>query len=203
MKVLIEIPHTGVFYWQFVHALPLMIVTTMQKGINVEYELRGHSLVYDSREGAVKYMLEHKDIDAILFLDSDMMPTADMLLKLIEHDKPIVSALAFKRTEPYYPCIFNKLKEKEAEVYTDYLRGLIEVEGVGMACCLIKREVFEQIPQPWYFPTPDLGEDLSFCLRSKAAGIPIYCDTSLVCGHIGTEVIREKHYVDRMHAGKE
>jgi GT2 family glycosyltransferase len=177
-----------------------MIIRAMQKGINIEYELRGHSLVYDAREEAVKYLLT-TDADYILFLDSDMMPPADMLVKLIEHDKPIVSALAFRRVPEYEPCIYKAINDTEATVYTDYPKGLIEVAGVGMACCLIKREVFEQVPGPWYMPGK-LGEDLSFCKRVRDAGIPIHVDTNLVCGHVGTVVVKEEHYVNRLYAGQ-
>lgn len=201
MKILIEVPHTGLFYWQFVHSFPLMMVTAMQKGINVEYELRGHSLVYDARESAAKYLLE-SDCDAVLFLDSDMMPTADMLVKLVEHDKPIVSALAFKRVPDYEPCIFKKVTDTEATFYLDYPKGLIEVEGVGMACCLIKKEVFRNIPAPWFFPNGILGEDLIFCKRAREK-YPIFVDTNLICGHIGTFDVREAHYDSRRNHGQE
>ena len=191
MKVLIEIPHTGNFPYQFVHAFPLMMIRAMQKGISIEYELRGHSLVYDAREGAAKHFLS-SDNDFLLFLDSDMMPPPDMLSKLIEYDKPIVSALAFRRVPNYEPCIFKKV-DNEATLYLDYPKGLIEVEGVGMACTLIKREVFEKVKEPWFRPG-DLGEDLSFCKRVKEAGFPIYCDTNLICGHIGSFEVTEKHF---------
>lgn len=196
MNILVEIPHTGHFPWEFVHAFPLMLFTAHQQGISIQYELVGHSLIYEAREAAARKVLTNKEYDAVLFLDSDMMPPADLIPKLVAHNKPIVSALAFKRTEPYYPCIFSKIGPKEATVYLDYPRGLIPVEACGMACCLIKREVFEQIPQPWYFPTPDLGEDLAFCLRAKEAGIPIYADTSVIVGHVGTNVVGEKNYAD-------
>jgi hypothetical protein len=152
MKVLIEIPHTGMFPYQFVHAFPLMMISAMQKGVSIEYELRGHSLVYDAREGAAQKLLE-SDCDALLFLDSDMMPTADMLMRLIEADKPLVSALAFRRVPGYEPCIFKELSNGDAEIYHDYPKGLIEVAAVGMACTLIKREVFEKITQPWFILT--------------------------------------------------
>lgn len=194
MKVLIEIPHTGSFPWQFVHSFPLMMVTAMQNNINIEYELRGHSLVYDAREGAAKYFLE-SDNDYLLFLDSDMMPSRDMLLKLIEHDKPIVSALAFRRVPDYEPCIFKIVKDERVEMYRDYPKGLIEVAGVGMACTLIKKEVFEKVPQPWFTPGK-LGEDLSFCRRANEAGIPIYCDTNLICKHVGSYEVGEEHYIN-------
>lgn len=188
MKVLIEIPHTGMFPYQFVNAYPLMIATSMKSGIGVEYELRGHSLVYDAREQAAKYFLE-SDCDYMLFLDSDMVPPADMLIKLIEHDKDIVSALAFRRVPNYEPCIFKD----DMEFYLDYPKGLIEVAGVGMACTLIKREVFEKVPQPWFMPTA-LGEDLSFCKRATDAGYKIFCDTNLICGHVGSFEVTEEYF---------
>ena len=187
MKILIEIPHTGMFPYQFVNSYPLMLATTMKRGIGIEYELRGHSLVYEAREQAAKYFLE-SDCDYMLFLDSDMVPPADMVIKLINHDKPIVSALAFRRVPNFEPCIF-----KDDKFYLDYPKGLIEVAGVGMACTLIKKEVFEKVPQPWFMPTA-LGEDLSFCKRATDAGYKIYCDTELICGHVGSYTVSEEHF---------
>lgn len=201
MKVTIEVPNTGLFPYQFVQMWPLMMFTAQQKGININYNLRMGSLIYDARECAVKSLLE-SDSDAILFLDSDMVPTADMLTRLIEHDKSIVTALAFKRVPPYTPCIFKHVGEKEATAYLDYQKGLLQIEACGMACCLIKREIFEKIPQPWFTPSNDLGEDLLFCLRAKQAGIPIYCDTELICGHVGSYEIGEEHYANWRNVGQ-
>lgn len=191
MKVMIVIPHTGMFPFQFVHSFPLMLITAMKKGINLSYELIGHSLVYVAREEATEKFLK-SDCDYLLFLDSDMMPTSDMLVNLIEHDKPIITALAFRRVPNYEPCIFKSIKD-EAEVYTDYPKGLIEIEGCGMACCLIKKEVFEKIQKPYFIPNI-LGEDLSFCQRARKFGIPIYCDTNLICKHIGSVEIGEEQW---------
>ena len=189
MKILIEIPHTGMFPYQFVNSYPLMLATTMKSGIGIEYELRGHSLVYEAREQATKHFLE-SDCDYLLFLDSDMVPPADMLIKLIQHDKPIVSALAFRRVPNYEPCIFKN----DMEFYLDYPKGLIEVAGVGMACTLIKREVFEHMPRHWFMPEEGLGEDLSFCKNALKAGFNIFCDTNLICGHVGSYEVGEAHY---------
>ena len=62
-----------------------------------------------------------------------------------------------------------------------------------MACTLIKREVLENMPQPWFFPTNN-GEDLSFCKRATDAGYKIYCDTELICGHVGSYTVSEEHF---------
>lgn len=193
MKVLIEIPHVGMFPAQFVNAFPQLIATALKKGINIEYELRGHSLVYLAREDAAKYFLT-TDCDSLLFLDSDMVPPPDTISRLVAHDRPIVSALAFRRVPNYEPCIFKHVGNEGGEIYHDYPKGLIEVAGTGMACTLIKKEVFEKVPQPWFTPGK-LGEDLMFCKRVTEAGIPIYCDTTLLCGHVGSYVVGEEHYL--------
>jgi GT2 family glycosyltransferase len=201
MKVFISVPHTGMFPYQFVHSFFPMMVFTMQKGINIEYELRGSSLVYDARECAAKTVLDRKELDYLLFVDSDMMPPPEMLNTLIEHNKPIVTALAFKRVPDYDPCIFKKITSNDAVNYFDYPKGLTEIAGCGMACCLIKREVIEKTPQPWFTPGK-LGEDLSFCKRAMKAGFKIYCDTNLICKHVGTYEVGEEHYDLRRNAGK-
>jgi len=192
MKILIEVPHTGLFPWQFVNAFPLMVTQSLAKGMEVHQEFRGNSLIYDARNTAVKLMLEN-GMDAILFLDSDMEPPADMLVRLAAHDKPIVSALAFRRVPAFEPCIFKAVDET-AHIYHDYPKGLIRVEGVGMACCLIKREVFETIPGPWFWPGK-FGEDIGFCIKARQAGIPIHCDTTMICGHVGSMSVGEAHYL--------
>jgi len=202
MKVIIEVPNTGLFPYQFVQMWPLMMFTAQQKGIDISYNLRMGSLIYDARECAAKKLLE-SDADAVLFLDSDMVPSADMLVKLVEHNKPIVTALAFKRVPPYTPCIFKHISKKEATVYTDYPKELTQIEACGMACCLIKREAFEKIPQPWFTPSNDFGEDLLFCLRAKQAKIPIFCDTTLICKHVSSYEVGEEHYASRLSLSQE
>jgi GT2 family glycosyltransferase len=201
MKALICIPYTGYVAPQAAYSLIPMACHARNKGVSVDMLPIGLSLVYTAREEAAKAFLQG-GYDALLFVDSDMVVPVDLLTRLIEADKDIVSALAFKRTPGYEPCIFKELSEDDARFYLDYPRGLTEIEGVGMACTLIKRRVFEQVPQPWFFPHKVLGEDLSFCVRARAAGFKIYCDTELICGHCNVETIGEAHYVNWRNAGQ-
>lgn len=202
MKVLICIPYTGYVAPQAAYSLIPMACHARNKGVSVDMFPLGMSLVYTAREEMVKAFLQG-EYDALLFVDSDMVVPVDLLTKLIEADKDIVSALAFKRTPGYEPCIFKECSEQDAKFYLNYPKGLIEIEGVGMACILIKRRVFEAIPKPWFFPHKILGEDLSFCARARNAGFKIYCDTELICGHVSIEMIGEAHYVNRRNAGQE
>jgi GT2 family glycosyltransferase len=193
MKVLICIPYTGYVAPQAAYSLIPMACHARNKGVSVDMLPIGLSLVYTAREEAAKTFLQGA-YDSLLFVDSDMVVPVDLLTRLIEHDKDIISALAFKRTPGYEPCIFKVCNELDAQFYLDYPKGLTEIEGVGMACTLIKRKVFETVPQPWFFPHKVLGEDLSFCVRARQSGFKIYCDTELICGHVAQETIVEAHY---------
>jgi len=193
LKILMCIPYTGYIPPQAAYSLPAMACYARSKGIDIDMLPIGLSLVYIARETAAKTFLEG-NYDALLFVDSDMVCPIDMLVRLIEADKDIVSGLAFKRFPPYEPCIFKKCDREGTEFWLDYPKGLIEIQGVGMACTLIKRKVFEAVPQPWFFPEPNIGEDLAFCIRAREAGYKIYCDTNLICGHVGNFVVTEEFY---------
>jgi GT2 family glycosyltransferase len=201
MKVLMCIPYTGYVPPQAAYSLPAMACYARSKGIEVDMLPIGLSLIYTAREKAAEAFLDG-DYDALLFIDSDMQVPIGLLAKLIEADKDIVSALAFKRFPPYEPCIFKKCDREGTEFWLDYPKGLIEIQGVGMASTLIKRKVFETVPKPWFFPEPKIGEDLAFCIRVREAGFKIYADTELICGHVTQETIGEAHYVNWMYAGQ-
>lgn len=66
----------------------------------------------------------------------------------------------------------------------------IRIHGGGFGCALVKTEVFSKIPWQW-FKWVDyddghgtLSEDLYFCEQCKNAGIPVYADVRVTCGHI-------------------
>lgn len=67
----------------------------------------------------------------------------------------------------------------------------LRIHGGGMGCALIKVDVFRRTEYPWYDwvnrPDPNepmLSEDLFFCERCLQAGIPVYTDTRVGCGHL-------------------
>lgn len=156
-----------------------------------------NSLVYDARESLVESFLK-TDCEALMFIDSDMTFDWRSAEILESHNLPIVSARAFKRVPPYEPCFYTKFEIRDGQPYLEspigYEQGLLPVDGFGMACCLIRREVFEKVKPPYFFPQPMIGEDLSFCLRLKEAGIPLYVDTTLQFGHLAQIPIFEEHF---------
>ena len=197
MRGLICVPHTGFFPYQFVVAWTQLLFHTRQFCDQLDFRFVGSSLVYEAREQAAEHCLK-EGYEWLFFLDSDMEPRLDTIERLLRWDKPVVSAMAFKRMQPYTPCFYPRVEfdgEKvQIQTADDWAEGLAEVEGVGMACCLIRREVLEQTPKPLFFPMPVLAEDLGFCKRVRDAGFKVYVDTSLCCGHVGSEVITDRHY---------
>jgi GT2 family glycosyltransferase len=156
-----------------------------------------NSLVYEARETLVEQFLK-TECEAIMFIDSDMVFDHRSIEYLESHNLPMVTAKAFKRVPPYQPCFYTTVTEKDGLPYlespVEYGIGLLEIQGCGMACVLIRREVFTKIQQPYFFPQKHMGEDLSFCLKVKEAGVKMYCDTSLQFGHISNEPIFEHHF---------
>lgn len=78
------------------------------------------------------------------------------------------------------------------------------VSGTGSACVLIHRGVFEKIEAEhgriWYQRVPNtstgqlIAEDLSFCLRAGALGIPIHVHTGVPTTHFKPVWLGEERY---------
>jgi len=136
----------------------------------------------------------------LLMLDDDMTFPDNIVDILLNHNKPIVGALAFKRRPPYLPVIYqeNPNYPERMKVDTDYEKGLIEVAATGAACLLVQMEVFRRMRHPWFdfkpdeqFPGEYVGEDIMFCKKAKELGYKIYVDTMHPIGHLGLAEVNE------------
>lgn len=196
MKILVGVPCMESLPVEFVNSL-----MNLKKIDLTDIHLEPLSLVYIARERIIDMAIAG-GYDYVLFIDSDMMFNRSLLSNLLKSNKDIVTGLAMMRKPPYNPCIYKKIRvgapgETQTEVYKDYHEGLVEIEGCGMACCLIKTEVFKEIKKKslCFFPMPTLGEDLAFCVRARQCGYKIYADTRVKVGHLGKSVVTEADYV--------
>lgn len=171
------------------------------KGYQLNFSYVANSLVYTAREAMADYVVD-SGATHLLFIDSDMTPPPETIVKLLEADKDIISAMIFKRAYPYQPCFYTKCrvvwgKEGGKEVCKPIMEGpmepetwpndgVFEMEGVGTACTMIKREVFEGMERPWFFPLPNMGEDLAFCVKARKAGFKVWTHFGVDCGHISS-----------------
>ncbi|MFH1229553.1 MAG: hypothetical protein V1678_03965, partial [Candidatus Aenigmatarchaeota archaeon] len=130
--------------------------------------------VFSNREQVVEDFLL-TDCTHLFFVDSDMLFQPEVLDKLIADDKDIVGAQYNRRIE----------KENDPVVATRYQMNpgdqlppkVFKNYAVATGCLLIKREVFNKIPKPWFFhgtAERPLGDDIFFCDVATKAGIEIF-----------------------------
>ena len=197
MKGIIGVPHTGLVPMEFVKSL-----LALKRPEGVEIFDVPKSAIHVAREMLVTSMLKNPECEWIFFIDDDMEFKPDILERLLSHNAPIVTAMAFKRIHPYTPCFYEKCEMTDKGVYIkpyefdEVPKELFEVEACGAACLLIRREVFEKISYPWFLPLPFTGEDISFCLQVKKAGIPILVDPDPIVGHMESRAVDVYTYLE-------
>jgi hypothetical protein len=130
----------------------------------------------------------------LLWLDSDITFPATTAMRLMAHDEPVVACNYIRRQLPAKGVAYEVIGDWNNPLPFDIYNHLVEVQGVGMGCMLIRTEIFSQIPKPWFeFGwSPDsndhLGEDMILCQKMAAAGYPIKIDSQLSqeLRHLGT-----------------
>lgn len=172
------------------------------------------TMIVDQRQGMAKQALEQFKCSHVMFLDTDMRFPANTIERLLVHDKPVVAANYVRRGGHIRPlCWAYDADGRHQVVYTDKEdTGVEEIELVGTGCMLIKREVFETLPLPWFtIPwNPEtkefMGEDIYFCREVRRAGFEIFIDHDLSkeVAHIGTyEYDHDDAYAHRLKYGVE
>ena len=154
-----------------------------------------------------KSMPADQAIDAILWIDADMMFPPDALLRLLAHRVPIVGA-DYRLRMPPFPRIGHWVDpDKPFEAYVPIPEdapqtGLDDNMAVlGFGLILTHMRVFDnpQWPRPWFIrtwmanavrsdnPSGFSTEDSIFCTMARAAGFKIHCDLDLSAevSHIG------------------
>lgn len=149
----------------------------------------------NSRNTIIQQGLDH-DCTHIFFLDDDMAIPPDTVIKLLAHDKDVVSALYLMRNYPHFPVAFDEAYDNGFNRHmflTDEREGLQRVTNCGLGCVLIKIEVFKALVKPWV----RLGEvvkdgwsdDIGFFNRAREAGFEIHCDFDTKVGHMTSHAV--------------
>jgi len=159
-------------------------------------------------------------VDYTIWFDADQSFPEDVILKLLKHQKPIVSGMYFAKTLPYFPIVFNCIDKDKNEFrhfrpIMDYPDNgdLYYADMIGMGCVAIQTKVFDKIKQPffkyqlhppdtfvkdWRFRVhhkiEDVSEDVWFCKQVRDAGFKIIVDPSVKCGHFASFTVTETIY---------
>lgn len=184
-RVVIAVPlATALIYWRVVAS-----ILSLDKPEETDLMVFQGALIDRARNHLVDQMLHHPiEPTHILFLDSDIIPATDTLVKLLEAEQPIVSGLYRKRLFPHEPVAFTKDKKGCLQPIVATGRRLQKVDVVGGGCLLVQRGVFQKIKGPWFTSEwteqGHLSEDFSFCEKAKKAGYKIYVDTTVIPLHV-------------------
>jgi len=149
--------------------------------------------------------------DYVLMVDNDVVLPKKILPDMLDDPKDVcLGYYAHRNTDNMYNGRVSvcRLFSQEGQLYFNYPleseytaeemtrlqtngEKKIRIHGGGMGCALIKTDVFRKLRYPWYdWVNYDdenrgmLSEDLYFCEKCKASGIPIFTDTRAACGHI-------------------
>jgi len=139
--------------------------------------------------------------DYVFFLDDDVFPPPDAILKLMARNLPIVSGVYYRRHAPVVPVMLKDNPDGQSNRWiTEFRIGeLLDVDLVGAGCLLIKCDLLRSLPPinaahhwfEWRVHRSDLppfersSEDFSFCRHAIANGHKVYVDTTVICEHAG------------------
>lgn len=199
MKILIAIPCMDQVPVPFCQSLALL-----QKTGDCTLAMQAGSLIYTSRNDLATKAIQ-SEADLVFWMDSDMVFQPDTLVRMVktlqENDLDILTGLYFRRVPPYSPVLFDKLdiigNICSWTAFHEIPDELFEVGGCGFGCVLMNTEVFLSVQAKhgnMFAPIANNGEDIAFCWRARDCGYKIWCDPSVICGHVGYSVVDDKFY---------
>lgn len=164
---------------------------TVPEGYETEFQYFYGYAVAQVRNLIANWMVNGQ-YDYLLAVDHDMILPKDTLVKMLGHDKDLVSGVYRQRMEQQHIELYDlSYVRLPVQALTS---GLIRIGGCGFGCVLIKKKVFQAIQYPHFVyhehqdHTKTFSEDLDFCRKANNKGFELYADTSILCGHIGERI---------------
>jgi len=193
-SVFIAVPNMGNIQTDLV----LRIISWIYGAKCIFFPPQGYSPVSVARNLCVEEFLK-QGYDYLFFVDADTVPPPDAIKKLLAADKQIISGVTcnLKLCEDGMlrpaPMVMNYVDPNDPDeglMPVVKEKGIEEVDGFGMSCCMIHKSVFEGWEAPWFTEQfvaekgkKAIGEDLLFCRKLKEKGIPLFAEFSVHCDH--------------------
>ena len=185
-KIAILLPTRGLIFGETIKSL-----FNNLKGFEYEPLVIVGLPIPDAQNKAVSRALK-TDCNLFLFVEEDNVIPEDTLKRMVEMDKDVV-------------CVDYPVQGGWSTIKK--VNGIIQHCGLG--CTLIKREVFETIPKPWFETDKSLdaktgevldipmkygGHDIFFGIKLRKHGFQIHQLEGLECGHLRCPDLNRQEY---------
>lgn len=187
MKLLIGVPTLDFVHVEFMNSLARLLMRLKDDGIDFDLDIESGTLVYLARERIAKKAI-NEHYTHVLWLDSDMIFTEDILDDLMFCGEKFVTGIYHARRKGYASVIFKDISVDKIERFEEYPNEPFKIAGCGFGCVLVSTEILSSVCLHFgtcFTPLPNLGEDIAFCKRAQDLGFKLWCEPSVVCGHIG------------------
>ncbi len=200
IKLSILVPARDTVHSHFAFSLSQLMKTNAEIGIDTYLFFDLGTVLLNQRENLINNALEINS-DYVLWLDSDMIFPTTTATRLLNHNKDVVGCNYMKRSLPLKTVAYKDLNDWDTWVPLKPSDDLIEVQGVGLGCILMKTSIFKKLKKPFFEFTYDkktdswLGEDFNLCKKLKKIGYSIYIDSilSMDIKHIGNYAFGNKN----------
>lgn len=200
-QVLVGILHTDVTTLSWSFGIRNLIIPGKEEHRRFSPFMPVCGMPFDHARNACAQQCLALGAEWMFFLDSDVVPPRDALLRLISRRLPFVAGVYHRRSPPAGVPVMQKPAGQWVLHYPP--NTLIEVDVVGSGCMLIHRSVLESMPPQdpargkTYFdwkvdmahtlpPGEGMSEDFTFCAAiRKHLGVKIMVDTGVQCKHLG------------------
>jgi GT2 family glycosyltransferase len=151
--------------------------------------------------------MTQEDWEAVIVFDDDCFPPCDVIPRLLrrcfDEGHRFVAAAGVMRGYPftttaatYYPEGITgeigpsgRVERLSGFRWLDDLpEAFTEVDFCGVPAAIIHRDCFRRVAPPWFADLDEQGvritHDVFFCKKLREAGIPVYVDGTIRCGHL-------------------
>ena len=183
-SILIAITHQG----DTVAGLEAMLAEWLYKsGYDGELYFSCRKPTYSNRNYVCIDFLKKKRHTHLLFIDSDTVPFENPL-NMVKHDVDVVGGVYPMWQKDHFEWLAMDIMPNGGYKTTSIRKGLVEVDGLGAGCLLMKRKVIESMKAPFADlinedGTRSLGHDYNFCRKAKKNGFKVYADWDVLCDH--------------------
>lgn len=187
--------------------------------------------IVEGRNIMAAFMCDNSQAEWLFMVDSDMGFDGDTLERLIAAadpvERPVVGGLCFGQRKLgkssfhgmryiVQPTVYDWHEDDDIAGWLprfDYQRdSLVRCSATGGACVLIHRTVFEWMREKfgdeWFTPIKHpkaettFSEDLSFCIRVAALGLPLFVHTGIKTTHDKGGVFLDEELFTAQQASK-